>query len=138
MAIDYKINQAISVEQFIAVLNESGLGERRPVDDIECVRGMLEHNNLCVTAWDNNQLIGVARSMTDFHYACYLSDLAVAKDYQGQGVGKELLIITQKQLGPHCKLILIAAPAANDYYQSIGFSHNPRCWTLAPEQSIKS
>ena len=138
MNIIYKVNTPISTEQFLSVLRESSLAERRPVDDAACIEGMINNSNLVITAWDDETPIAIARSLTDFHYACYLSDLAVAKDYQGQGVGKELQIITQKQLGPRCKLILIAAPAANDYYQSIGFSHNPRCWILAPEQSIKS
>jgi len=39
-----------------------------------------------VTAWHEDKLIGVARSITDFHYACYLSDLAVYKEYQKQGI----------------------------------------------------
>jgi predicted N-acetyltransferase YhbS len=75
--------------------------------------------------------------VTDFHYACYLSDLAVDKDYQKKGIGKELQRITQKQLGKKCNLILLAAPAANEYYKKIGFSYHKRCWLLQPGQSIK-
>ncbi|HRP75133.1 MAG TPA: GNAT family N-acetyltransferase [Rhodocyclaceae bacterium] len=68
--------------------------------------------------------------VTDFHYACYLSDLAVHRDYQRSGIGKRLQSLTQEQLGPRCKLILIAAPAANLYYAQIGYTHNDRCWVL--------
>jgi len=60
--------------------------------------------------------------VTDFHYACYLSDLAVSYDHQHQGIGKQLQIITQQQLGPHCKLVLISAPAANNYYEKVDIS----------------
>lgn len=74
--------------------------------------------------------------MTDFHYACYLSDLAVHKTYQKKGIGRKLLSLTQEQLGPKCKLILIAAPAANAYYEHIGFTNNPGCWVLEREQNI--
>lgn len=98
--------------------------------------GMLENSNLTVTAWQNGNLIGIARSMTDFHYACYLSDLAVSKEHQKSGVGKQLQRITQQQLGPRCKLILIAAPAANQYYQQIGFSNNTRCWVLERHMNV--
>ncbi len=75
--------------------------------------------------------------MTDFHYACYLSDLAVDQEHQGRGIGKRLQAITQEQLGPRCKLILVAAPAANSYYERLGFAHNPRCWVLDREGRIR-
>jgi ribosomal protein S18 acetylase RimI-like enzyme len=49
---------------------------------------MLANSNLLVTAWAGQQLVGIARSITDFHYCCYLSDLAVDVAYQQQGIGK--------------------------------------------------
>jgi GNAT superfamily N-acetyltransferase len=138
MNIQLKVNQEISTEQFIAVLNGSSLGERRPVNDSECIKGMLENSNLTISAWDGEKLVGVARCITDFHYACYLSDLAVIKSHQSLGLGKKLQVCVQEQLGPRCKLILIAAPAANEYYEKIGFTNNPRCWVLERESSIAS
>lgn len=138
MEISYSIDASITREQFIALLNASGLGERRPVNDEQCIEGMLENSNLMVTAWHKEQLIGIARSVTDFHYACYLSDLAVHKNYQqlGLGLGKTLQNLTQKQLGPRCKLILLAAPDANRYYEKLGFTSNPRCWVLERDRRI--
>lgn len=132
MAIEYKINALITAEQFIGLLKDSTLGERRPVDDRECMEGMINNSNLTISAWLDSELIGIARSVTDFHYACYLSDLAVSVEHQQSGIGKELLALTQKQLGPRCKLVLISAPAANSYYEHIGFTHNSRCWVLEP------
>jgi ribosomal protein S18 acetylase RimI-like enzyme len=136
MKITYKINQAITANQFIELLHESTLSERRPVEDIACMKGMLKNANLLVTAWDGEKLVGVARSMTDFHYACYLSDLAVHKTYQRQGIGKQLQIITQSRLGDKCNLILLAAPDANTYYGHIGYENNQRCWVLEPGRNI--
>lgn len=138
MSIEYKINHPISTEQFISLLADSNLGERRPLEDRECMEGMISNSNLTVSAWDAGELVGISRCMTDFHYACYLSDLAVSKQYQRLGIGKQLQIITQQQLGPRCKLILIAAPAANSYYEHIGFSNNPRCWVLERDASIRN
>lgn len=138
MSIEYKINHPISTDQFISLLAESTLGERRPIQDHECMAGMISNSNLTVTAWDSEKLVGISRCMTDFHYACYLSDLAVSKNYQKLGVGKQLQILTQQQLGPRCKLILIAAPAANSYYEHIGFTNNERCWVLERDAIIHS
>jgi ribosomal protein S18 acetylase RimI-like enzyme len=135
--INYQVNASMSPEQFIDLLNASTLGERRPVDDLECIEGMLANSNLTISAWHDEQLIGIARSVTDFHYCCYLSDLAIAKQYQKLGIGKELQRQTQAQLGPKCTLILLAAPTANSYYQHIGFTHHPRCWLLEPNKKLK-
>lgn len=134
--IEYKVNHPISSAEFIELLKRSSLGERRPIQDLDCIEGMLAHSNLLVTAWQGERLVGVARSLTDFHYACYLSDLAVDQAYQCQGIGKHLQSLTQAQLGPRAKLILIAAPAAQSYYGHLGYSANPRCWVLEPGVSI--
>lgn len=138
MSIEYKINHPVSTDQFISLLADSTLAERRPIQDLECMEGMISNSNLTVSAWDSEKLVGISRCMTDFHYACYLSDLAVSEQYQKMGIGKQLQIITQEQLGPRCKLILIAAPAANSYYEHIGFSNNPRCWVLEGSASVHS
>jgi ribosomal protein S18 acetylase RimI-like enzyme len=138
MNIEYKINEEITTDQFIELLESSTLDERRPVEDRECIAGMISNSNLIVSAWINGSLVGISRSVTDFHYVCYLSDLAVSEKYQGLGIGRKLQSITQEQLGPRCKLILIAAPAANTYYEHIGFSNNTRCWVLERDSRILS
>ncbi len=136
MEIEYRTNQKISAEEFIDVLRRSTLAERRPVDDRACIEGMLQHANLLVTAWDGDRLVGVARSVTDFNYCCYLSDLAVDAACQKQGIGKQLIIETQRRLGPKCTLILLAAPAAVEYYPRIGFQHHPQAWLLPRDRSL--
>jgi ribosomal protein S18 acetylase RimI-like enzyme len=128
---------SITPAQFTQLLKKSTLGERRPIEDEECLAGMVNNSNLIISAWDEGNLVGISRCVTDFHYCCYLSDLAVDQKYQGLGVGKELQVQTQKQLGPKCKLILISAPAANSYYQQIGYTNNERCWVLNRDELIK-
>lgn len=101
------------------------------MDNPECLEGMLRHADILATCWDGEKLVGVSRSVTDFSYCCYLSDLAVDTACQRQGIGKKLIELTQSQLGPLCKIILLAAPAAVEYYPRIGFSHHPQAWILA-------
>lgn len=134
----YSNTVLLSPAEFIDLLHRSTLAERRPVDDAEAIAGMLANADLTVTAWDGELLVGVARSVTDFTYCCYLSDLAVDVAYQRQGIGVELIAQTQEQLGPRCNLILLAAPAAADYYGHIGFNHHPRCWILPRDKSIRN
>ncbi len=135
--ITYATDRSLTEEQFIDLLVRSTLGERRPIDDAAAIAGMLRHADLLVTAWDGDKVVGVARSVTDFTYCCYLSDLAVDAAYQRQGIGVELMALTQAQLGPRCNLILLAAPAAADYYGHVGFTHHPRCWILARDAKLR-
>ena len=126
----------LTPEQFLDLLNRSTLGERRPIDDPDTIAGMVANADITLSAWDGDKLIGVARSVTDFAYCCYLSDLAVDAAYQRQGIGVELMARTQAMLGPKCKMILLAAPAAADYYGHVGFDHYPRCWVLDREKRL--
>jgi len=120
---------AVTVDEFIDVLNASGLGERRPVDDPPRLATMLKETDLIITARSDGRLIGIARSITDFAYCCYLSDLAVAREFQSQGIGEKLMNQTQRHLDPRATLILLSAPAAVEYYPKIGFTKHPAAFT---------
>lgn len=132
--ISYKVNEPISEEQFISLLKETSLGERRPIAEQDRISDMLKHSNLLVTAWVGERLVGVARSLTDFSFCCYLSDLAVSETVQKSGLGKKLISVTAAQLHPKCRVILLAAPLAVEYYPKIGFEQHPSAWTLLADQ----
>jgi Acetyltransferase (GNAT) family len=85
--INYQIEEKLAIEEFRDVLVRSTLGERRPIDDPERLGKMLEYGNLIITARENGKLIGIARSLTDFLFCTYLSDLAVNEAYQKMGIG---------------------------------------------------
>jgi predicted N-acetyltransferase YhbS len=98
---------------------------------------MIQNANLVITAWDDDLMVGISRAFSDFSFVTYLSDLAVRKSYQKQGIGKELIRITQTQSGTESHLVLLAAPAAEKYYPKIGFTHHPQAWLLNPGQIIE-
>lgn len=120
MAIEYRLGNDLDLDTVIDVYRDSTLGLRRPVDDRERMKKMLERANLVVSAWDGETMVGISRSLSDFCYATYLSDLAVRLAYQRQGIGKELIRRTQIE-GGTAKVLLFAAPAAVDYYPKVGF-----------------
>ena len=137
MSIQYESTRAISEDEFVDLLKRSTLAERRPVDDAKCIKAMLEHANLLCTAWDGGKLVGVARSVTDFEYCCYLSDLAVDETYQKKGIGRELIRLTQSRLGSQAKIILLAAPKAAEYYPRIGFEAHRSAWIISAKKCLK-
>jgi predicted N-acetyltransferase YhbS len=127
--IEYKVGNNLDLDEVIELYRASTLGERRPVGERDRMQKMLQHANLVITAWDAGLMVGIARSLTDFAYCTYLSDLAVRLSHQRQGIGKELVRRTREEAGP-AKIILLAAPKAVDYYPHIGFTHHPHAWIL--------
>lgn len=133
--ITYRIGNDLDLDAVIELYRASTLGERRPVDDRERMRLMLANANLVVTAWDGNQLVGIARSVSDFSFATYLSDLAVRLSHQKQGLGRELIRRTQEQ-GGKANVILLSAPKAVDYYPRIGMKSHPSAWMLGAGEQL--
>ena len=127
--ITYRIGNDLDLDATIELFRASTLGERRPVDDRERMALMLRNANLVVTAWDGDKLVGIARSVSDFSYCTYLSDLAVRLSHQKHGIGRELIRRTQ-DLGGLATVILLSAPKAVGYYPRIGFQAHSSAWIL--------
>jgi GNAT superfamily N-acetyltransferase len=128
--VTYGIEPELSAAEFVDLLHRSTLAERRPVQQAEIIAGMLAKADLIVTARIGGQLVGVARSLTDFSYCTYLSDLAVDEAYQRRGIGQELIHRSHHAAGRHTTLILLAAPASRDYYPHVGMRHHDSCWVI--------
>lgn len=137
MRLHYDEARVITPQEFCSVLRRCSLGARRPLEDAERIASMLKNADLIVTAWAGELLVGVARSVTDFAYCCYISDLAVDEAWQGRGIGKELIRRTQARLHPEAKLILLSAPNATSYYPKIGFEPHPSAWVIGARTELR-
>lgn len=129
----FRIGNDLEIEAVIEVYRDSGLGERRPIDDPERMAAMLRNAQLVISAWNGAELVGIARSLTDWTFVTYLSDLAVKQKWQRHGIGRELIRRTRAACDPRGMLLLLAAPAAEQYYPHIGFEHHPQAWMLRGE-----
>jgi len=129
-SIRYQYGNDLDLDQVIELYNASTLGDRRPVNDRQVMSDMLRHANLVVTAWDDNLLIGIARTLTDFGYVGYLSDLAVRVSHQRKSIGIQLVQKTREKMGPRSMLVLLASPKAVGYYPKIGFTKHNSAWTI--------
>jgi predicted N-acetyltransferase YhbS len=118
----------LSAQQLADLFERSGIN--RPTRDLARIGRMIEYANLMITAWDGDLLVGVARSLTDFSYACYLSDLAVDAAYQKQGIGRELVRLTREAAGEDSMLLLLSAPGAMEYYPKIGMEEVRNGWII--------
>ena len=129
MTISYAVEDGLEADEFVDILKRFGLDKRRPVDKPGVIRAMVENAGLTVTARDENgRLVGVARSVTDFAYCCYLSDLAVDRDCQRQGIGKELMARTKAAAGilvnVHSVLLRKASVFANFSFSDLDRMNN--------------
>ena len=134
----YRVGNDLDIAQVIDLYVASTLGERRPVDDRERMSAMLANADLVVTAWDGPLLVGIARSLTDWAYLTYCSDLAVRASHQRQGIGVELLRRTRAECWPGCRLVLLAAPGAVEYYPRIGMKQHPSAWQLGKDDELRA
>jgi ribosomal protein S18 acetylase RimI-like enzyme len=125
----FAIEPGLSVAEFVDVLERSSLAERRPASDLRRIGTMLENADIIVTARASGVLVGVARSVTDFSYCCYLSDLAVDRQWQGRGIGTALMARTKAAAGGEgVRCILLSAPAAIGFYEKVGLERHPDCF----------
>ncbi len=128
MNIIYKTGVTPQPEQVIALYDAAGLP--RPTNDAARIQAMYEHSDIVVTAWQSQTLVGVARSITDRAWCCYLADLAVSPAIKKSGIGKKLIDITRDLIGDECTLILLSVPTAMDYYPKVGFTRLDNCFWI--------
>jgi ribosomal protein S18 acetylase RimI-like enzyme len=133
MNTNYAREDYLGADEYIDVVRKSGLN--RPIGDRGRVERMLAHANLIVTARQGGRLVGFARSLTDFCFCCYLSDLAVDKACQGQGIGRRLIDETRTQAGGALTtMLLLSAPTAVSYYQGIKMPQADNCYLFRREK----
>jgi predicted N-acetyltransferase YhbS len=137
VTIRYAVEPRLDWREMLDVFERSGLAERRPREPARLEK-MAANADLTVTARDESgRLIGLSRSVTDFSYCCYLSDLAVDRAYQRQGIGTELIRLTHEAAGIDGTLILLSAPAAMGYYPRIGMDHANNCFVIRRKEKAR-
>ena len=119
MDIQYSFEKRPTADQIIDLYDDAGLP--RPTNDKERIHKMFDNSNLIVTAWDKDILVGVSRSITDWVWSCYLSDLAVRTEYKKEGIGKQLINLTKEKVGEQSMVLLLSVPSAMNYYPKVGF-----------------
>ncbi|AYY12639.1 GNAT family N-acetyltransferase [Actinobacteria bacterium YIM 96077] len=120
----------LDVKEVVEVYRSSGLGERRPAADFDRMGAMVRNANLVITCRIDGELVGIARSISDFAYVTYLSDIAVSRAHQRSGIGRALIDATRKE-APQAKIVLLSAPDAADYYPHLGFTRHDSAWVLS-------
>jgi ribosomal protein S18 acetylase RimI-like enzyme len=115
----------------LAELYRITLGARRPDD----LRIAFTNSRFKVFAFDDGRLVGAGRALADGVDAAYLCDVAIHPDYQGRGLGRELMAQLHRLTRGHRKVILYAAAGKEGFYRRLGFEPLPNAmvvWGEAP------
>jgi ribosomal protein S18 acetylase RimI-like enzyme len=124
----YKFDIVPTAEQVIELYDNAGLP--RPTHDPQRIRAMFDNSDLIITAWDENKLVGVSRTITDWVWCSYLADLAISPAYKRSGIGKKLIELAREKIGERSMLLLLSVPTAMDYYPKVGFVRENRAFII--------
>ena len=83
-------------------------------------QGLLASHSL-VTAWDDTNLVGLGNAISDGYLVVYYPHLLVLPDYQGHGIGTELMHRLMTRYEGFHQHILVADGRALDFYRKCGF-----------------
>lgn len=124
MSIVYAYEHGLSVADYVAVLSETTMRDKRPLANSERIAKMIAGANLVVTAREDGVILGLARCITDFAWIAYCAELAVRESAQRRGVGAGIMATARDLLGPGVGMILISEPEARGFYARIGMEPN--------------
>jgi len=127
--VTYQVETDLPLPEYIDILNSSGLGKRRPMDDTDHLHRMIVGSNMIITAREDGELVGFLRALSDFCYRTFIADLAVVSERQGEGIGRALLQ-KARETAPEARLFLFSTEDAGGFYQKLGFQLHERCYQL--------
>ena len=83
-------------------------------------KGLLGSHSL-IMAWDEATLVGLGNAISDGHLVVYFPHMVVHPDYQGRGIGTELMKRMMARYRGFHQQALIADGRAIDFYKRLGF-----------------
>lgn len=73
------------------------------------------------TAWDGEKLVGLLSAMDDHCMTAYIHYLLVSPEYQGQGIGKQLMKMAKEHYRDFLRIVLVAYDKQIGFYERCGF-----------------
>ncbi|MEY0767048.1 MULTISPECIES: GNAT family N-acetyltransferase [Providencia] len=134
--LNYKVNFAISIEDFVRLIRQSPFKEMVTTDNPTQLDAMLNNADLLVSAWDEEQVVGFVRTVTDFSSCCYICELAVDTQYQKHGIDRQLMRLVAEELPADCQILFFSTDSNLTEYLKLGFTQSPRAWHTTAENFL--
>lgn len=118
MALEWKYSsENVDWEELARLYLAAPLGHESPSD----LKVAFSNSMFMCFVYDSGRLIAVGRALADGRDSSYISGVAVHPDYQGIGIGKQVVTKLVNLSKGHKKIILYAAPGKELFYRKIGF-----------------
>lgn len=126
---EYTIKQErLKADEYIEFLKKTDLGSQYPKERFyERIETLVSMVSISLVARNKrNDIIGICFGITDFAYWLFITDLGVARDCVGQGVGKELVRKIHELAGGEKNIAMYtcANSGAIRFYEKIGMTHS--------------
>ena len=121
------LENVLTAADFIKLYESAGWGKK--CEDI--VQVSLENSYVTFAVIEEKNVIGMARLLGDGGMAFYLKDFVILPEFQGKGIGKELLNYVQNYIrnqlkdGWQTKIELMSAQGKEEFYKKFGFEEMP-------------
>jgi GNAT superfamily N-acetyltransferase len=117
--IRYSEQREIPVEQLVSLYRANGWSS---AEKPETLRRALMNSHALESAWAGDMLIGLGNTISDGFLVVYYPHLIVHPEYQGRGVGSELMKRLMARYSGFHQQMLVADGRAIDFYRKCGFA----------------
>lgn len=118
-AYSYRQDRRLPLSQLISLYRANGWSS---AEKGEVLRNALRNSDSLVTAWSGKQLIGLGNAISDGFLVVYYPHLIVLPEYQGKGVGTEIMRRLRAKYEGFHQHMLLADGKAIDFYRKCGFT----------------
>jgi ribosomal protein S18 acetylase RimI-like enzyme len=109
--------ERIDWDALSALYRAAPLGDKPP----DLLQRVFSNSMFKCFVFEGGRLAGAGRALADGADCAYLCDVAVHPDFQGQGLGKAIIVRLRELAAGHKKIILYANPGTEGFYRKLGF-----------------
>jgi GNAT superfamily N-acetyltransferase len=116
--IQYRETQEVPLESILALYRANNWSSAKKP---ELLQSALLASHSLVTAWDGARLVGLGNAISDGYLVVYYPHLLVLPEYQGRGIGTELMRRLMARYEGFHQHMLVADGRALEFYRRCGF-----------------
>ncbi len=121
----------VDLEELSHLYEIAPLGTKSPVD----LSIAFSNSRFKCFVYEAGQLIAAGRALADGVDCAYICDVAVHPDFQGRGIGQELVTRLVELSKHHRKIILYAALGKEPFYRKLGFKRMTTAMAIFQNQA---
>ncbi|NHZ63195.1 GNAT family N-acetyltransferase [Massilia genomosp. 1] len=116
----------------LSALYKIALGDK-PAAELAIV---FTNSRYCCFVRAHGRIVGVGRALADGVDTSYLCDIAVLPEYQGTGLGKQIVARLVALSHGHKKILLYAVPGKEPFYRRFGFKRMTTAMALFDNEPL--